>query len=146
MKNIIERQTFVFSVDFQSLINDNTSKIVSPINLRFAADELIFKSIAYNSVTATPDIDDVVQIWCNITNDALLTAFPNTSSAVHYTDLHFSLSNTFQTGNVVFEFQQTANGGPFYYNPQPGVVQGTPPASNTNGILSFTVEFVKHSK
>lgn len=146
MNNIIERQTFVFSVDLAGLVLLNTSEIQSKINLRFAADELILKSIAYNSPTGA-DIDDVVQIWCNLTHDGLITSFPNNAAYMCYCDVHFRLNNTFQTGNAIFQFQQTgAPTIPYYYTPQPGIVQGSPAASNSNGIVSFTIEFVKLSK
>ena len=64
-------------------------------------------------------------------------------------DEHFTLSNKyFQTGQIVFEFQQTAAPqpatSPVWYNPQAGIVSGG--ASNTNGTVSFTIEFVKYAK
>jgi hypothetical protein len=94
MREIIERQSFVFSVDFAALVLLDTSQIESPINLRFAADELIFRSITYN-VPGGTDTDDMVQIWCNITHDGLLTAFPimvfmfNTPSSTSNSITHF---------------------------------------------------------
>ena len=65
MREIIDRQTLIFSVNLNNL---NPSLIRSPINLRFAADELIVKSISYADPTMT-DTPDVVILWCNITND-----------------------------------------------------------------------------
>jgi hypothetical protein len=148
MHEIIDRQTFVFSIDMASLAVANKSYIQTAVNLRFAADELVLKALTYQGIPAsaggTDDTDDMVQIWCNLTNDGLLTAFPNNTAFQSFADLHFTLNNTFQSGNVVFQFQQTANGSPFYYNPQDPIVEaGT---SHTNGILSFTVEFLKHDK
>ena len=145
--NIHDRQTLIFSVDMGTLALASTSQIQCPVNLRFAADEVILKSICYNTIAATPDTDDMVQIWCNITNDGLLTSFPNNTAFLSYADIYFKLNNTFQTGNITFQFQQTANGAPFYYNPQAPIVDpGPPPLSHTNGILSFTLQFIKHAK
>ena len=151
MREIIDRQTFVFSIDMNGLAVNNQSYIQSAVNLRFPADELVLKSLTYKVIPAaaggTDDVDDVVQIWCNIINDGLMTAFPNNTAFLSYADLHFTINNTFQTGNLVFQFQQTANGAPFYYNPQASIVApGAPGTSNTNGILSFTIEFLKHNK
>ena len=73
------------------------SQTITPVNLRFAADELILKSLTYNSDAAHPDAnDDLVQIWCNITNDGLITAFPNNSTFNQQYNTHFRLNNTFQ--------------------------------------------------
>jgi hypothetical protein len=144
MREIIERQTLVFSIDMNTLAVANQSQIQTAVNLRFAADELVLKSLAYTEVAGTPDADDMVQIWCNITNDGLLTAFPNNIGFLQQLDNHFTINNTFQTGNITFQFQQTANGAPFYYNPQAPIAAAG--VSNTNGILSFTLEFLKHSK
>ena len=142
--NISDRQTIVISVD---LFNLNPSQIQVPINLRFAAEELILKSISYNAVTAHADTDDAVQIWCDRTNDGLLTSFPNNTAFLSFCDLHFRLNNTFQTGNMTFQFQKTnAYTAPFYYNPQPLISDGAAPAKVSQGILSFTIEFVKYFK
>jgi hypothetical protein len=147
MRDIIDRQTFVICVDLFSLAVANGKAIIqSPMNLRFAADELILKSLMYNVVASTPDTDDAVQIWCNITNDNLLTAFPNNTAVLQYPDLHFKLSNTFQTGNLVLQFQQTASNPSFFYNPQPPIVDPVTGTSNTNGLLSITIEFIKYAK
>ena len=54
---VIDRQTFVFSVNLNAL---NPSQIQTPVNLRF---------VAYSTVVATPDTNNLVQIWCNLTND-----------------------------------------------------------------------------
>ena len=49
------------------------SQVQLPMNLRFAADELILKSITYNNnVSIFPDISNTVGIWCNVTNDGLI--------------------------------------------------------------------------
>ena len=71
--NIIQRQTFVISVNFATA----PSELVIPMALRFVADELVLKSINYN-VAAAVDVSDVIQIWCNITEDGLIGSFPNT--------------------------------------------------------------------
>src|SRR3954464_588111 len=116
MNNIVDRQTFIFSVNLNGL---DPSQIVTPVNLRFAADELILKSLTYNAVAAHADTDDVVQIWCDRTNDGLIASFTNNSIVNQFHNEHFRLSNTFQTGNITFQFQQTtAYTAPFYYNPQ----------------------------
>jgi len=144
MSNIIDRQTFVISVNLNGL---SPSLIQVPINLRFAADELILKALSYKSVAANADTDNMVQIWCSITNDGLIGSFPNNTAVFQTCDSHFIISNTFQTGNVTFQFQKTnAYTAPFYYNPQSLISDGTAPANVTRGILSFTIEFVKHSK
>ena len=62
-------------------------------------------------------------------------------------DQHCALCNTFQTGNITFQFQKTnAYIEPFYYNPQPLISDQTEPINITSGIVSFTIEFVKHAK
>ena len=76
--NIIERQTFIISVNFNTMTGVVYSQVQLPINLRFAADELVLKSIIYNNTGAVADVDDVIQIWCNLTSDNLIGAFPNT--------------------------------------------------------------------
>src|SRR5690242_12288208 len=124
MTHIMARQTFVFSVYLDALTGATPSQISTQINLRFAADELIVKSMAYNprSLDVTDpssDIPDVVQIWCNITNDNLIGAFPNAAPIFAQHDTHFRTNNTFQTGNFLLQFQTTDQGQPFFYNPQP---------------------------
>src|SRR4051794_25950900 len=98
MRDIIDRQIFVISVN---MFNFNTSGVSSqvnlPMNLRFSA-----KHISYNSAIppnqAIADINDVGQIWCNITNDNLIGSFTNNGAnliPVNVTlDNHFSLSNS----------------------------------------------------
>src|SRR5690606_32156428 len=76
MSNIIDRQTFVFSIslfDFTTVGGvENRAEVQIPLNLRFAADELVVKSINYNATFRSSDVPDVVQIWCNITNDNII--------------------------------------------------------------------------
>ena len=146
MATVIDRQTLVISVNLNTMTLINTpSEIQVPVNLRFAADELIFKWLSYKAVAANGDTDDVVQIWCNVTNDGIIGSFPNNSAVNQGPDAHFTLNNTFQTGYLVFQFQQTAAyNPPFYYNPQPLISAQNP--SHTRGILSFTIEFVKYLK
>ena len=138
MTNVIDRQTVVFSINL-ALLLPSIAQI--PMNLRFAADELVLKSITY-SPGVVPDVDDMVQIWCSLTNDNLIGTFPNGIGLSYQHDEYFRFRNSFQTGNITFQFQTTINGAPFYYNPQalisPGAVLG-----NTKGIVSFTVEFLK---
>ena len=141
---IIDRQTFIFSIDLNGL---DPSQISTNINLRFTANEIILKSISYTSENA--DVPDVVQIWCNITNDGLIGSFPNGGDGnnnnvpVFQThNEHFRLNNnSFQTGNFILQFQTTNQGEPFYYNPQPLISTQSP--THTNGIVSITIEFVK---
>ena len=88
-----------------------------------------------------------MQIWCSITNDGLIASFPNNTAFLHFTELYYTITNTFQTGNITFQFQKTeAYTAPLYYNPQPLISDATAPANVTLGILSFTIEFLKHSK
>ena len=150
MNKVIEqRQTFVFFTDIGLLVAAGTSKISNGINLRFAADELILKSLTYKIGTGVADTNDLVQIWCNLTDDNLIGSFPNNGTVFQQHNEHFSLSNKyFQTGQIVFEVQQTASSvpatNPIFYNPQAGIIQGG--ASHTNGTISFTIEFVKYAK
>ena len=83
----------------------------------------------------------MVQIWCGITNDNLIGTFPNGVGLSYQHDENFRVSNSFQTGNITFQFQTTINGAPFYYNPQ-GLISSTV-VDNTKRIVSFTVEFLK---
>lgn len=145
MNHITHRQTFVFSVSLASLVVAGTSKIQPNITLQFAADTMVLKSLTYKVIVATPDaVDDVVQIWCDKTQDHLITSFPNNATLHQQHNEHFDLQGAFQNGTIAFEFQQTANASPSYSSTQPGIVQAG--ASNTNGIVSFTIEFLKHDK
>lgn len=136
--NIIDRQTLVFSID---LSNEGADATQTPMNLRFAADELILKSISYNNV-GNADTDDVVQIWCNITNDQLIGSFPNNTAVFLALNSHFQISNKFQVGVFELQFQQTKNNEPggICYNPQPLI------GASTQGIVVLTIEFVKYAK
>lgn len=147
MTNVIDRQTFVFSFYFF----DNTvpSQIQTNLNLRFAADELVLKSISYAPYINDPtdpdyDVPDNIQIWCNVTNDNLIGAFANTTPNSVYHNDHFRINNTFQTGNFILQFQTTDQGAPFPYNPQPLV--STQVTQRTFGIVSLTIEFIKLTK
>jgi len=138
MNNVIDRQTFIFSIDLNVIGNED---IKTPISLRFAADELILKSISYNINDAHADTSEVVQIWCNITNDNLIGSFPNKGPVFQTFDSHFRISNTFQTGIFELQFQQTDNNtGSIYYNPQPLI------GLETRGVVVITIEFVKLAK
>ena len=132
MNNLVERQTFIFSVNLNI-----TAQIQTPLNLRFAVDELILKSISGNPNNDTPN---VVQIWCNITNDNLIGTFPNNAAICQQFDSQFRINNTFQTGNLILQFQQTnTNVAPIYYNPQDLI-------GITKGVVSIIIEFVKYAK
>ena len=72
MTNVIDRQTVVFSINL-ALLLPSVAQI--PMNLRFAADELVLKSITYSP--GIGDVGDMVQIWCSLTNDNLIGTFPN---------------------------------------------------------------------
>ena len=136
MNHIIDRQTFIFSINMNAFV-----QIQTPLNLRFAADELILKSIVYNTRDPNNDSPNVVQIWCNITNDNLIGVFPNNAALCQQFDSHFRINNAFQTGNFVLQFQQTgSNAGPIFYNPHALI------GNSTNGIVAITIEFVKYAK
>ena len=149
MSNIIDRQTVVISVNFFTLYGVNNPSIASiPMNLRFAADELVVKSISYHGAIspnqASVDISDVVQIWCDKTNDGILASFPNsgTLSIPVFLSLnnHCRLNNTFQTGNFVLQFQQTGSSVASCL-PQPLISDQA--AHCTFGVASITIEFLK---
>ena len=146
--HILDRQTFVFSVDFNNFNGNTPSEIKTGVNLRFNADELILKSIVYNTRTGDPDTDDVIQIWCDQTDDNLLAAFPNGATVFQQHDEHFRISKKFQSGVIQFQFQNTDKPATFYYSPQPLLTDGLVGTAKTTtlGILSFTIEFVKLSK
>ena len=130
----MDRQTFVFSVDLNLV---GSAVMQTPMNLRFAADELIVKSISYN-VDPANDVAQVVQIWCNITNDNLIGAFSNKGPVSQVPNCQFRISNTFQTGNFELQFQETDNnGGPINYNPQRLI------GKETHGVVVIIIEFVK---
>ena len=147
MSNVIDRQAFIISVNLSTFTTvggvETLSQAILPMNLRFAADELILKTIVYNNSGLVADIDDSVQIWCNITNDGLIGAFPNTPfQAQVYLPLnqHYRINNNFQYGNFVLQFQNTSLGGPASYNPQ-SLISST--VKHTNGTVVLTIEFIK---
>ncbi|HRP37419.1 MAG TPA: hypothetical protein PLS50_06450 [Candidatus Dojkabacteria bacterium] len=140
MTNIIDRQTLVFSFNLNTLLPSIASV---PINLRFAADELVLKSLSYTPSTGTGgDVADMVQIWCNKTNDNLLTSFPNDLGQSYQHDEHFRLNNSLQNESITFSFQTTANGAPSFSNPQPLISPGAV-VGNTKGIVCLTIDFIK---
>lgn len=148
----IDRQTFVISVNLNTLTGVIPSQVQLPMNLRFAADELVLKSITYNPFAGNLDVDNTVQIWCNITNDNLIGSFSNTNNLSTQHDEHFRINNTFQTGNFVLQFQGTDGsldnvpnfGNPGSYNPQRLISSQFP--QRTFGTVVLTIEFLKHSK
>src|SRR5687767_5523030 len=84
-------------------------------NLRVQVGELVLKSIIYNVAPAT-DVAEIVQIWCNKTLDGLIGSFPNNGAISNSHNEQFKLNSSFQTGNIIFQFQE-ANGVIPYYNP-----------------------------
>jgi hypothetical protein len=145
MNHIVDRQTFVISVNFANMTGAVHSQVILPMNLRFTADELVLKSITYNTPGAGgPDVDDVIQIWCNVTNDGLIGAFPNSlANSINHNE-HFRISNNFQNGNFMLQFQQTTNSATGNYNPQP--LTSAAAAQTTFGIAVIVIEFVKLAK
>ena len=137
MTNIIDRQTLVFSFNLNTLL-PSTANV--PINLRFAADEIVLKSLSYSSSAA--DVGDMVQVWCSKTNDNLITTFPNGISLSYDHNEHFRLNNSLQNESITFAFQTTANGAPTFSNPQPLISPGAV-VGNTRGIVCMTIEFLK---
>ncbi len=142
MSNICDKQTVIFSIDLNHLL---PSMAIIPMNLRFAADEMVLKSLTYSQ--GGGDVDDAVQIWCDKTVDGLIASFPNNISQTYQHNEHFRISNSFQNGNMTFQFQTTIDGAPFFYNPQAlispnlGVIPIV--VGHTTGIVSFTIEFLK---
>lgn len=155
MKDIIDRQTIIISINcwnFNNGAGGKPSEVQLPMNLRFAAEELIVKHISYcgpiSPNDTEHDIADCVQIWCNITNDGLIGSFQNGSeitlpNSCHHND-HFRINNTFQTGNLILQLQQTGSGNPASCSPQPLISSLT--AQSTKGVVVITIEFVKYSK
>ena len=148
MSNIIDRQTLIISVNLVTFTIvggvETLAQVTLPMNLRFAADELILKSIIYNNTGPNGDVDDNVQIWCNITNDNLIGAFPNTplqNPIIVSLNQHYRIANSFQTGNFVLQFQNTTLGGPASYNPQSLISTNVP--QRTKGTVVLTFDFVK---
>lgn len=148
MNSILDRQTFVISVNMFNLSGVLDPSILSqvslPMNLRFAANELRVKSIAYHVLHDTNDVEDIIQIWCNQTNDGLIATFPNSINFQVQHDEHFRLNNSFQTGNFTLQFQSTDLGNPASFNPQSLISSQNP--QRTFGTVSITVEFVKLAK
>ena len=138
MTNIADKQTVILLINLATLL---PTQAIVPINLRFAADELALKSLTY-SPSGIADVADAVQIWCDQTCDGLIASFPNGIALNYQHNEHFRLTNTFQTGNIVFQFQTTANGSPIFYNPQ-ALISPLAVLGNTKGIVSFTLEFIK---
>jgi hypothetical protein len=151
MSNIIDTQTIVLSVNFNTLtINGGVEKqsiIIVPINLRFAADCLLLKSISYSPNEKT-DLQDIIQIGCNITNDNIIGAFPNFNNFTYEHNDYLRLNNTFQTGNLQLNFMTTENaytdgafGAVATINPQRLISNQVP--QRTFGVGVFTFQFLK---
>jgi hypothetical protein len=146
--NLEDCQSFIVSINCNTFTGAVSSIVTLPMNLRFAADAMIVKSIAYNAKGAQNDVNDTVQIWCNLTNDQIIGSFPNTGinniPVSTYLNSHFMLSNTFQTGNVVFQLQSTDLGAPASYLPQALISSQNP--QRTFGTVTITIEFIKLRK
>lgn len=138
MSNIVDRQTFVLSFNFDTLLPSSANV---PITLRFRADEMVLKSISYSPQDAVADIANVVQIWCSKTNDQLIGSFPNKIGQNYSHDEHFRLSNGLQNEIITFAFQNTSNSAPSFSNPQSLISEAV--VGDTKGILTMTVEFLK---
>jgi len=151
MNNIIDRQTIVISININELILNTDSSIVTiPLNLRFAANELIVKMISYNILSGSDDIPDVIQIFCNITNDNLIASFVNDSATNDRYNTHFTISNSFQTGNFVLQLQSTdleidnlLNFMSPYYSINPQRLISAQNPQRTFGTVVLTIEFLK---
>ena len=145
MKNIVDRQTFIFSFNF--FVNES-SQILTQLNLLFPADELVVKNISYAPFSLDPlaqvDVPTVVQIWCNVTNDNLIGTFSTGTSNSTVHNNQFALSNTFQNGQFILQFQRTNNPSPFYYYPQALISPQAP--QKIFGTVSVIIEFLKHEK
>ena len=166
MKEVTDRQTFVISVNlftFATVAGAETkSQVQLPMNLRFAAEEVIIKNITYcGAITphaAILNISDIVQVWCNITNDGIIGSFPNVGNGVAKFPIYsshndyFRINKTFQTGNLILKFQQTGTGNgaigalnfPASYNPQSLI--SSLAVQSSFGVVVLTIEFVKYSK
>ena len=120
MSNIINRKTYIISVNLITLTGAVPSQVTLPLDLTFAADELVVKSLAYSSLAGNADVNDLVQIACNITNDNLICAFPNTEGPP-----------------MVFS-------SPASFRPQRLISAQVP--QRTKGTVVLTIEFVKYAK
>ena len=142
--DIIERQTVVISINCNTMNPTGiSSQVTLPMNLRFAADELVVKNIAYSANSATNDVSNTVQIACLQTNDNLIGCFPNSNTfAVSHND-HFKLNNKFQVGNLSLQLQGT-DGSVASFNPQGLISQQSP--QRTFGVVVLTIEFIKYDK
>ena len=153
MSNIINRKTYIISVNLITLTGAVPSQVTLPLDLTFAADELVVKSLAYSSLAGNADVNDLVQIACNITNDNLICAFPNTLMFSEVHDEHFAINNSFSGGNLTLQFQGTdgliTEIGPVFassasFRPQRLISAQVP--QRTKGTLVLTIEFVKYAK
>ncbi len=166
MSNILDRQTYVISVNmatFSEAANPPVKSIVNiPINLRFTTHEMVLKSIVYNNpfFATSQDLSDIIQIYCNITNDNLIGAFSNAPAAaaaappgiVLEMDNHFTIGNPFQTSNMQLQFMQTTNNNlnngnvAIIGNAGPQLLisrQAVDTAQRTFGTVVLTIEFLK---
>ena len=121
--------------------------------MTFAADELVVKSLAYSSLAGNADVNDVVQIACNITNDNLICAFPNTSMFSQVHNEHFAINNSFSGGNLTLQFKGTdgliTEIGPVFSSPasfRPQRLISAQAPQRTKGTVVLTIEFVKYAK
>ena len=135
MSRIVNRQSFVFSLNFDG--DARPSIIQTNLHLRFQADEMVVKSITYSIEDAFPDVSEGIQIWCNIANDNLIGSFPNKINSTQSPSHHF-LVNKFQSGSFVLEFQETFQ--EYSYSPQPLISS----QNFTFGTVCVAIEFIKY--
>ena len=154
MSNIINRKTYIISVNLITLTGAVPSQVTLPLDLTFAADELVVKSLAYSSLAGNADVNDLVQIACNITNNNLICAFPNTLMFSEVHDEHFAINNSFSGENLTLQFQGTdgliTEGPPIVFSSPASfrsqrLISAQVP-QRTKGTVVLTIEFVKYDK
>ncbi len=145
--NIIDRQTIVISINCNNFNTnpvtrvENKSEVNVPINLRFAAHELVFKSLVYGGFL-NAERRDVVQIWCSIAQDNIIGAFPNGGQLTMSPDQHSFFSTAFQSGTMTIQLQTVDTSTFPYVNPQPLISSLN--LQTTTGCLVLTFEFIRY--
>ena len=158
-RKVLENQILVFSVNLSTLygVNNPPSEVQFPINLRFAADTMVVKSIVYQqpTITSNPpavgdDLPQMVQIWCNIANDDIIGVFSNTNTGQGlYHNESFLIPNPVQISSIKFQFQQvvpTTTTTPISSYGSGPLISETAGGQRTHGVVSMTIEFLRHSK
>ena len=82
----------------------------------------------------------------------MIGSFSNANNFTVRHDEHFTISNSFQTGNLILQFQGTDGslnnvpdyGNPGSHNPQRLISNQSP--KRTFGTVVLTIEFVKYGK